>query len=147
MSAIPEGFSTLTPTLTLKDASKAIELYKKAFGARELYRMEGPNKDKIMHACIEIGNSKLFLSDVDPKMNPTPSVSTFYAYFDDVDAIFKQAKQAGLKELYPVSDMFWGDRMGSLEDPFGIHWTIATHVREVSPQEMEEARKNWNKAA
>jgi PhnB protein len=147
MRKIPEGFTTLTPTLTLNGAAKAIDLYKKAFNAKELYRMEMPNSDKIMHACIMIGNSKLFLSDTDPKMCATPSMSTFYVYLDDVDTSFKQAKQEGLKELYPVTDMFWGDRMGSLEDAFGIRWTLATHVRDVSDEEMEKAKKDFVKAA
>lgn len=146
---IPQGFHTLPPTLTLNGAAKAIELYKKAFGATEEYRMEmSDGSGKIMHACITVGNSKLFLSDVDPKMCPTATISTFYAYLNDVDSAFKQAKQAGLQELYPVTDMFWGDRMGSLKDSFGITWTVATHVRDVSPEEMESARKAMcNKAA
>ena len=148
MPKIPEGFSTITPGLVVKDAAKAIELYKKAFGAKEDYRMEGNEKGKIMHACLTVGNSKIFLADADPKTAcMAPTASTFYVYVDNVDASFKQAQGAGLKELYPLQDMFWGDRTGSFEDGFGNHWTLATHVREVSPQEMEEAKKNWGKKA
>jgi PhnB protein len=148
MPAIPEDFTTLTPTLIVDGAAKAIELYKKAFSAKEVYRMECPESNKIMHACIEIGNSKLFLSDINPNMGAgTPSVSTFYAYIDDVDASFKQAKQAGMQELFAVEDMFWGDRTGSVKDSFGTTWTLATHVRDVSPEEMEEAKKKFGKAA
>lgn len=146
--AIPEGFSTITPTLNVNGAAKAIELYTKAFGAREEYRMElSDGSGKIMHACIQIGNSKLFLADVNPQMKNPPSVSTFYIYIDDVDATFKQAKQAGMSETYPVEDMFWGDRMGSVKDSFGIQWTLATHVRDVSPAEMEEGKRKFGKAA
>lgn len=147
MSAIPEGFATITPTLTLNGASEAIDLYTKALGAKELYRMATPDGAKIMHACLQIGTSKLFLSDTDPHMCATPSTSTFYLYMENVDEAFKRAKQAGMQEKFPVQDMFWGDRMGSLQDSFGINWTIATHVREVSPEEMEEARKRFGKAA
>ena len=147
---IPQGFNTVTPSLTVNGAAKAIELYKKAFGAKEEYRMEcDDGSGKIMHACIQIGDSKLFLADTNPKMGcGTPSVSSFYVYLNDVDAAFKQAKQAGCSETYPVQDMFWGDRTGSLKDSFGIQWTLATHVREVSPKEMEEGRKKFmSKAA
>jgi PhnB protein len=147
MPAIPEGFTTLTPTLIVNGAASAIELYKKAFGAQELYRMEAAIQGKLMHACIMIGNSKLFLADSDPAMCAQPSVSTFYMYLDNVDAALNQAKQAGLEELFAAQDMFWGDRMGSVRDRFGITWTIATHIRDVSPEEMEAARKNCSNAA
>ena len=148
MSKIPEGFSTLTPTLTVNGAAKAIDLYKKAFGATEDYRMECPESGKIMHACLNIGNSKLFLADTNEKMGcGEPTSSTFYAYLPDVDAAFAQAKKAGLKELFAPADMFWGDRTGSVEDSFGVKWTLATHVRDVSPQELEEGRKNFGKKA
>lgn len=147
MASQPQG-NKLIPTLTLKNAAKAIELYKKALGAKEEYRMEMPGSDKIMHACISIGDTKVFLSDPFPEMGcGTPSVSTFYLYLDDVDASYKTAKGAGMKEVMAPQDMFWGDRTGSIEDEFGIRWTIATHVRDVSTEEMEEARKKWGKAA
>lgn len=144
---IPEDFSTLTPSLVVKDAAKAIELYKKAFGAEEAYRMEGQG-GKIMHACIKIGDSNLFLADINPEMGAgTPSQSSFYVYLNDVDATFKQARTVGLSEVYPVKDMFYGDRVGTVKDPFGIQWTLATHMRDVSPEEMEEARKKFMQAA
>ena len=97
-----------------------------------------------MHACLQIGNSKFFLSDLNPNMGTTtPSVSNFYVYLSDVDAAFKQAKKAGLNEEFPVQDMFWGDRTGVVKDPFGNRWTLATHVRDVSADEMEEGRKKF----
>ncbi len=138
-----ETSQSVIPSLLLNGAAKAIELYKKALGAKEVYRMDGPG-GKIMHACIEIGNSKIFLGDTTAKMN-TPSSSSFYLYVDDVDTSFKQAKQAGLSEAWPVSDMFWGDRMGAVTDSFGIKWTLATHVRDVSPEEMEKGKQEWLK--
>jgi uncharacterized glyoxalase superfamily protein PhnB len=101
-----------------------------------------------MHACIQIGSSKLFLTDVNPQMGcGAPSQSGFYVYIDDVDAGFKKALQNGMKEVSSLQDMFWGDRTGCLVDPFGIKWNLATHKRDVSPQEMEEARKKFGKAA
>jgi len=146
---IPEDFHSITPTLVVNGAAKAIDLYKKAFGAAEEYRMECPGgSGKIMHACIKIGDSKIFLTDVNPEMGcGTPSASSFYLYVEDVDATFKQAKQAGLTETFPVQDMFWGDRTGNLKDSFGIQWTLATHVRDISPEEMEEARKKFGAKA
>ena len=146
MSKIPEGFSTLTPALNVDGAAKAIELYKKAFNANELYRMECPESGKIMHACLQIGDSKIFLADVNPACGG-PSASTFYVYLPDVDASFKQATSAGLSELFAPQDMFWGDRTGTVKDSFGNSWTLATHVRDVSPAEMEEGRKNFGKKA
>ncbi len=144
---VPEGFHTITPSLNIEGAAKAIELYKKAFGATEDYRMETPD-GKVMHACLQIGDSKIFLADTMPEMGcGLPSSASFYLYLPDVDASFKQAKDAGLNEAWPVQDMFWGDRTGTLKDPFGNQWTLATHMREVSPEEMEEGRKKFMKAA
>jgi PhnB protein len=148
MPTIPEGSHTLTPTLILSDAAGAIELYKKAFGAQEMYRLDSPDSSKVMHACIKIGDSRLFLSDLNPEMGcTTASVSNFYLYMDDVDNAFKQAKQAGLEEIQPVQDMFWGDRTGCMKDSFGNTWTIATHVRDVSPEEIKEAAKKMTSKA
>lgn len=148
MTKIPEGFNTITPSLNINGAAKAIDTYVNAFGAKEVYRMEMPGSSKIMHACLQIGDSKLFLADTSPEMGcGTPSASTFYLYVDDVDKVHKQAKAAGLSEFYPVKDMFWGDRTGSVKDAYGNIWTIATHTREVSPEEMEEGRKNFMKKA
>jgi PhnB protein len=101
-----------------------------------------------MHACIKIGDSNIFISDIDPKMGSgIPSASSFYVYVDDVDTTFRQAEKAGFTETYPIQEMFWGDRMGAMVDSFGIQWTLATHVRDVSQEEMEEAKKNFMKAA
>lgn len=149
VQAIPEGFSTITPTLIVKGAAEAIKLYEQAFGAKEVYRLNSPD-GKIGHACISIGSSKLFLADANPEMGcGDPSTSSFYLYFTDVDAKFAQAKKAGLNEVVPPQDMFWGDRMGALTDKFGIKWTVATHVRDVSQEDMAKGMKEMcsNKAA
>lgn len=143
---IPEGFATVTPSLTVTGAAKAIDLYTKALGAKEMYRMACPESGKIMHACLQIGSSKVFLSDANPESGCAATSSSFYLYMPDVDAAFRQAKQAGLEEKMPPQDMFWGDRTGTVKDSFGNHWTLATHVKDVSPEEMEEGRKKFVEA-
>jgi len=152
--AIPEGYTTITPSLCLENAAEAIELYKKAFGAKEEGVMKSPDgSGKIMHAVLMIGNSKLFLADnFCASSEMQASKSAFYLYVPDVDAAFKQAKAAGLSELMPVTDMFWGDRLGAAKDKFGVSWTLATHTREVSQDEMKKgaeefAKQMKNKAA
>jgi uncharacterized glyoxalase superfamily protein PhnB len=144
MSAIPEGFATITPSLSINGAAAALELYAKAFGAKEVSRMSCPETGKIMHACMQIGSSKIFVADTMPGMGcGDPSRSSFYLYMPDVDKAVRQAKEAGLKEIMPAEDMFWGDRVGGVQDRFGINWTLATHVRDVSEADMEEGRKKF----
>ena len=140
---IPDGYHTATPYLTLKDASEAIDFYKKAFGAVEIFRMNGPD-GKIGHAEIRIGNSRIMLGDESPyseakapeSLNGT--TSGIFLYVDNVDASFKRALDAGARQTVPLQRMFWGDRFGRLTDPFGHKWMLATHVEDVSPAEMEE---------
>lgn len=140
---VPEGFATVTSSLVLNNAAAAIELYKKALGATEDYRMEMPDGGKIMHACLTIGDSKIFLGDANSEMCPA-STSNFYLYIDDVDAAYKTAKSAGFESLGTgPEDMFWGDRIGGLKDKFGNRWTLATHVRDVSPADMEKGQKEF----
>jgi PhnB protein len=141
VKAIPDGYYSLTPYLVITGAAKAIEFYKKAFGAVETVRMPGPD-GKIMHAELQIGNSMLMLSDENPErghFSPSTrggSTGSVMLYTEDVDATFKQAVAAGAKADMPPADMFWGDRMGNLTDPFGHTWAIATHKEDVSPEEM-----------
>jgi uncharacterized glyoxalase superfamily protein PhnB len=142
-AAIPEGFATITPSLVVNGAADAIDFYTKAFGAKEVYRMPDEQSGKIMHACLEIGSSRIFLCDAMPDMGCNPTNANFYLYLSNVDATFNQAKQAGCEEKSMPEDMFWGDRVGCVTDRFGNTWTLATHVRDVSPQEMEEGRKNF----
>ena len=148
VNPIPPGHTTVTPSMTLNDANKAIEFYKRAFGAIEQGRFEGPD-GKIMHAEIVIGNSPVMLND--EVMGCRSAVSTggspvaFYLYFENADAAQKKAIAAGAKEIMPVTDMFWGDRMGLIEDPFGYKWNIATRVKEMTPEEIRKAGEEFMK--
>ena len=146
---IPEGFHTVTPALVVNDAAKAIEFYKKAFGAQELVRMPSPD-GKIMHAELKIGDSIIFLSDEMPMPGSIKSPQTLggstamlNVYVPNVDELFKQAIAAGGKEAMPVTDQFWGDRYGSLVDPFGHSWGLATHKEDLSPAEMGERAQQF----
>ena len=142
MAAIPEGFHTVTPQLHVSNGDKAIALYKKALGAKELRRMLMPDTKKVMHAALEIGDSKVFLSEFSPPgQTPQGANSSLYIYVANVDAAHKKAVAAGMKETMPPTDMFWGDRMSHLIDPFGHAWNLASHAREVSPAEMEQGMK------
>lgn len=145
--AIPQGFHSLTPGLTCKNAAQAIELYKKAFGATEHSRMAGPD-GRIMHAELQVGDSMLFLADEFPGMSAAPAQGalpsqSLYLYVKDVDTTYQQAVAAGCQGAMPVQDMFWGDRFGKVVDPFGHHWNLATHVEDVEPAEMERRAKEW----
>ncbi|BAN23301.1 glyoxalase/bleomycin resistance protein/dioxygenase [Caballeronia insecticola] len=135
---------SLTPHLCCAGAAEAIEFYKRAFNAVELGRMPAPD-GKLMHAMVKIGDSTLMLVDENPAfgiLGPKAikgSPVTIHLYVEDADAIVKQAADAGAKVIMPVAEMFWGDRYGRLEDPFGHQWSVATHVRDVSPEEMKDA--------
>jgi PhnB protein len=136
------------PILILKNADKALDHYKKAFGAEETHRMLCPQTGVIAHAGIKIGETEFFVTEENAKMGcvATPGQS-FYLYVPDADKAFDTAKKAGLKEVQAPADQFWGDRSGTLSDAYGLKWTVATHVRDVSPKEMEEAMKKMAKAA
>ena len=138
---IPEGFHTLTPYLTVKGAGQAIDFYKRAFGAKERFRMPGPDGRTIGHAELVIGDSILMLADEFPQCNASPqtlkgSPVSLLIYVNNVDEAFEQAVQAGATVKEAVEDKFYGERSGSLVDPFGHHWTLMTHVEDVPPQEM-----------
>jgi len=140
--AIPEGYSTATPYLIIKGAAEAIEFYKRAFGATEMLRMADP-QGRVGHAEFRIGDSVIMLADEHPAMGyrgPRAlggSSVSILLYLDDVDTVFERAVKAGAKALRPVADQFYGDRSGTLEDPFGHVWTIATHVEDVPPEELK----------
>jgi len=140
---IPDGYHTATPYLIVNGGVAAIEFYKKAFGATELMRMPGPS-GKLMHAEIKIGNSPIMLGDEAPERDvkgPQSLGGTTFGmclYVPDVDAMFAAAIAAGGKELYPVKNQFYGDRSGTLIDPFGHKWTIATHIEDVPPEQMQQ---------
>jgi uncharacterized glyoxalase superfamily protein PhnB len=143
---VPEGMRTVTPHLVCAGAAEAIEFYKRAFGAVEIARLPGP-QGKLMHAMIRIGDSVVMLVDEFPEMGGLSPKSlkgspvTIHLYVVNVDAIVERAVKAGAKITMPVADQFWGDRYGKLEDPFGHHWSVATHVRDVSPDEMQKAMR------
>ena len=138
---IPEGYRTVTPYLIIKGAAEAIEFYKRAFGATELLRMADPH-GRVGHAEIKIGDSVIMLADEHPAMGYRGPRSLggssvgILLYLEDVDAVFERALEAGAKAQRPVANQFYGDRTGTLEDPFGHVWTVATHVEDVPPEEM-----------
>lgn len=144
VNPIPEGFHSVTPHLIIKDAGKAIDFYKKAFGATEICRIPGPDGKSIMHAEIQIGDSHIMIAEENPDWQckgPTTlggTPVTIHLYVKDADAAFKQAVDAGAEATMPPDDMFWGDRYGKVTDPFGHHWSVATHVEDVSPEDMEK---------
>ncbi len=140
---IPEGYHTVNVYLTVEDGLNAIDFYKKAFGAQEMFRMEGP-PGKIGHAALKIGDSIIMLSDEmpggscrSPKALGGTTV-TLYLYVKDVDQLFSQAVAAGAKVVMPVEDMFWGDRFGSVTDPFGHSWELATHKEDLTLEEVQK---------
>jgi PhnB protein len=143
---IPEGYHTLTPYLAVDDAAKAIDWYKKAFSAKERMRMDAPG-GKIGHAELEIGDSLVMLSDPFPQASTKPpkelggTSSSVFMYAEDVDAVVQKAVDAGATVAMEVADQFWGDRFGTITDPFGHLWSIATHVEDVPPEEMAERAK------
>ena len=143
---IPEGYHSLQIYLAVEDASKAIEFYREAFGAEEVMRMPGPD-GKIAHAELQIGDSKLMLSDPFPQSNVRPpserggTTASIFMYVEDADATFDQATAAGADVVMQLEDMFWGDRFGTLSDPFGHVWSIATHKEDLSEEEMAERSK------
>lgn len=149
VKAIPEGYHSVTPYLSVKGAAEAIEFYKRAFGATELFRMPMPD-GKVGHAEIKIGDSPVMLADEFPQMGyRSPQTLggagvSLMIYVDNVDRTFKQAVAAGAKELQPVKDQFYGDRSGSVQDPYGHVWTISTHVEDVAPEELTRRAKEFS---
>ena len=141
---IPDGYHTITPTITLKDTRKAIAFYKKAFGAEELRPPSmSPDGKSVMHAELRIGNSMIMLNDEMGDQCKSAETSggspaAFYLYVDNADAAFKKAVDAGAAVVMPVQDMFWGDRWGQVKDPFGYSWSLATHKKDVTPEEIRK---------
>jgi len=146
---IPKGFHTVTPYLMVRGADRAIEFYKKAFGAEELERMHGPDGKSIVHAKIRIGDSFVFLGDEVPGMGAGAPESyggspmSIHLYVDDVDAAVGRAVAAGAQVRMPVADMFWGDRYGRVADPFGYEWGLGTHKEDLTPDEIRRGAEEF----
>ena len=144
---IPKGYQTITPMCLFRDARQAITFYKAAFGAEERFVMPGPEGSGVMHAEIKIGTSLFMLGEESPQQSCKSAESlgaspiSFYLYLENVDAAYARALSAGALPSTPVAEMFWGDRIGTVKDPFGYTWTLATHVKEPTPQEMEQGAK------
>jgi PhnB protein len=144
---VPEGMHTITPHLVIREASKAIEFYKKALGAQVKYVHHMPDGNRVAHAELQIGDSKLFLADEFPQMGSKApqtlggSPVVLNVYVEDVDRLFNQAVAAGATVTMPLADQFWGDRYGQVADPFGHLWALASHKEDVSPEEMEKRAK------
>ena len=149
---IPEGYHAVTPYLTVKDAARAIEFYKKAFGAKEMFRFAQPD-GTIGHAELKIGDSPIMLSDEAPEMGVKSPQSlggtpiTIYLYVEDVDAVVKRAVDAGAKLTRPVADQFYGDRNGTVADPFGHIWWVSTHKEDVSAEELKRRAESQHAGA
>jgi uncharacterized glyoxalase superfamily protein PhnB len=144
----PPGYHTITPSIVVRDAARAIEFYQRAFGAEELHRLAGPD-GKIMHAEIRIGDSIVMLGEENEQWGARSPLSTqgnpgsLHIYVPDVDAAFARAIQAGATVRYPIEDAFWGDRYGKVTDPFGHEWGLATRMKTLSPEEVEKAAAEW----
>lgn len=144
--SVPDGYHSVTPYLSIKGAAAALDFYKRAFNAKELYRIDGP-QGSIGHAEIEIGDSRLMLSEEAPEMDCLSPASlggagiSLLIYVADADRLFAQAVAAGGQVLRPMQDQFYGDRSGTIKDPFGHMWTVATHIEDVPPQELEARAK------
>ena len=145
---VPDGYRTITPNLVCRNAARAIEFYKTAFGATEVRRAPGPNGE-IMHAELKIGDSNFFIND---SVNKTPAPNSghedsnpmyIHLYVPDADTIFNRAVTAGARVDIPIQDMFWGDRYGKLTDPFGQQWGIATHIEDVASEEMKRRQDRF----
>jgi PhnB protein len=152
VKSIPDGYHSVTPYLIVKGAADALKFYKRAFGAAELMRMGSPD-GRIGHAEMKIGDSVVMLADEHPELGHRGPQSlggvavSLMVYVDRVDEVFKQALASGAKEIRPLKDQFYGDRSGTLQDPFGHQWTLATHIEDVAPEELRRrAEKSMQSA-
>jgi len=152
VSPIPRGYHTVTPYLAVRNAAQALDFYKRAFGAEEVMRMNGP-QGTVSHAEIKIGDSIVMIAEeaassgLRSPQSLGGSTASVFLYLNDVDATFKQAVSAGAKSQQPVTDMFWGDRYGRLTDPYGHLWSLATHIEDVAPEEMQKRAQEATKTA
>jgi uncharacterized glyoxalase superfamily protein PhnB len=143
---VPDGMHTVTPSLTVDGAAEAIEFYKKAFGAEEVMRAPDPSGKKIWHAMLRVGDSPIFVNDTFPDMGAGPGKASLWLYLPNVDAAFKRAVDAGCTVRMPLGDMFWGDRVGTVTDRWDNQWTLAQHVKDMTPAEMQKAQDDFVKS-
>jgi PhnB protein len=151
VKAIPDGYHSISPALTCRNASQAIDFYKKVFGAKEIMRMPGPG-GIVMHAELQIGDSKIFMNDEIPGMAsaPTPGSGNpiyLFLYTENVDRVFNAAVAEGSQIAMPLENQFWGDRYGKIVDPYGHMWGLAQHVEDVAPEEMERRSAAFRSAS
>ena len=145
---VPSGYHSITPSIIVRDAAKAIDFYKRAFGAEELGRHKAPD-GSIMHAEIQIGDSRVMLGEENEQWGAKSPLSTngnpgsLHIYVENADAAYDRALKAGATVKYPIEDAFWGDRYGKVTDPFGHEWALATRVKDMTPAEMEKAGNEW----
>ncbi|MBI5118969.1 VOC family protein [Candidatus Poribacteria bacterium] len=146
---IPVGYHTITPFLVVKDVGRAIEFYKRAFGAEEIMRMNAPDGQSVMHAELKMADSRFFLGCECPEgMSHSPqslggTAVSLYLYVEDVDTAFDRAVKAGAEVRMPITDMFWGDRYGKVADPFGHEWDLATHKEDLTPEQIRERAEEF----
>jgi uncharacterized glyoxalase superfamily protein PhnB len=148
VNPIPQGYHTVTPSIVVRGAADALDFYRKAFNAEETLRMPGPG-GKIMHAEFRIGDSVIMLGDESPEMGSRSPLSfggspvSFFIYVENVDEAWQRAIKAGAKQVMPLADMFWGDRTGCVDDPFGHHWWLAQHVADLTPEEIQKGQERF----
>lgn len=143
VKGIPEGMHTVTPSLVMDGAADAIAFYKKAFGAEEMSRAMDPSGKKVWHGDIKIGDSRVFVNDSAPEMGAPAQPSRLFLYTENVDALFDRAVKAGATVKMPLADMFWGDRMGQVQDKWGNLWSLAQHIKDLTPKEMQKAQDEF----
>ncbi len=149
VTPVPEDFHTITPHLVVRDVNRAVEFYRAAFGARELFRSLSPDGETVSHCELLLGNSRFFLTEEPPDQGTNSPLAlqgspiTLHLYVPDVDALFRRAVAAGAEEVLPVTRQFWGDRYGMVRDPFGHRWSIASRVEDISPEETQERARDY----
>lgn len=148
---IPKGYHTITPCLAVRDAARAIEFYKQALNAEQIMLMTGPDGKTVMHAELKIGDSIFMLGEESPDMGCSGPQTiggtpvSLFLYVDDVDRWYERAVKAGATSTMPITDMFWGDRFGQVTDPFGHKWGLATHIKDLTPEEIKKGQEAWQK--
>ena len=142
---IPDGLHTLTPQLAMNDCDSAIEWFKTAFGATLHGRAPDPSGKKVWHAEMRIGDSAFFLNDVFPDMGGGPQTASLWIYAEECDALFAKAVEGGAKVVMPMMDMFWGDRIGTVTDPFGNRWSLARRIKNLTAEQMQAAQDEFVK--